>query len=444
MLPTALPALALPAAHPPMGPGEQLHALVRRLFPICRSITGDGVRQTLAILGEYLPGLQVHEVPTGTPVLDWTVPREWNIREAWVKNQRGEKVIDFEANNLHLVGYSVPVRRWVTRAELEEHLHSLPEQPGLIPYRTAYYAEAWGFCLAHTARLALTDDTYEVCIDSTLAPGALTYGELLLPGETEDEILLSCHICHPALANDNLSGVAVATYLARHLAREPRRYSYRFVFVPGTIGSLTWLSRHFDTVGRVRHGLVLTLLGGPGAFTYKQSRRGNAVVDQAAALVLAQAGVPHAVRPFSPYGYDERQYCSPGFNLPVGCFSRAPFGEFAEYHTSADNLDFVRPDQLAESLDLVQELLAVLDANRRYRSRSPYGEPQLGRRGLYKNVGGGLDGAAWQMALLWVLNLSDGQHTLLHIAERAGLPFAQVHQAAIALQGTDLLELLPD
>lgn len=444
MHPADHPTTTLPAACLPTGPGEELHALVRRLFPICRSITGDGVRQTLAILGEYLPGLRVHEVPTGTPVLDWTVPREWNIREAWVKNQRGEKVIDFEASNLHLVGYSVPVRRWVTRTELDEHLHSLPEQPGLIPYRTAYYADAWGFCLPHTQRLALTDDTYEVCIDSTLAPGALTYGELLLPGDTEAEVLLSCHICHPSLANDNLSGLAVATYLARHLAREPRHYSYRFLFVPGTIGSLTWLSRHCDTVGRIRHGLVLTLLGGPGAFTYKQSRRGNAVVDQAAALVLAQAGVPHAVRPFSPYGYDERQYCSPGFNLPVGCFSRTPFGEFAEYHTSADNLDFVRPDQLAESLQVVQELLAVLDANRRYRSRSPYGEPQLGRRGLYKNVGGGLEGAAWQMALLWVLNLSDGQHTLLHIAERAGLPFAQVHQAAIALVGTDLLEQLPD
>ncbi len=445
MLPTAPASAALPtAACPPTGPGEELHALVRRLFPICRSITGDGVRQTLAILGEYLPGLQVHEVPTGTPVLDWKVPREWNIREAWVKNQRGEKVIDFQANNLHLMSYSGPVRRWVTRAELDEHLHSLPEQPGLIPYRTTYYAEAWGFCLAHTQRLALTDDTYEVCIDSTLAPGALTYGELLLPGETEEEILLSCHICHPSLANDNLSGVAVATYLARHLAGLPRRFSYRFVLVPGTIGALTWLSRHFDTVGRVRHGLVLTLLAGPGAFTYKQSRRGTAVVDQAAALVLAEAGVPHAVRPFSPYGYDERQYCSPGFNLPVGCLSRTPFGEFAEYHTSADNLDLVRPEQLAESLHLVQELLAVLEANRRYRSRSPYGEPQLGRRGLYKNVGGGLDGAAWQLALLWVLNLSDGQHTLLHIAQRAGLPFTQVHQAATALLGTDLLELLPD
>ncbi|WP_210520960.1 DUF4910 domain-containing protein [Hymenobacter terricola] len=428
----------------PVGQGKALHELVRRLFPICRSITGDGVRQTLAILGEYLPGLQVHEVPTGTPALDWTVPREWNVRDAWVKNQRGERVIDFQAHNLHLMSYSVPVHGWFTRTELDEHLHSLPAQPGLIPYRTSYYADAWGFCLPHTQRLALTDDIYEVCIDSTLAPGALTYGELLLPGASADEVLISSHICHPSLANDNLSGLAVAAFLAQHLAQAPRQYSYRFVFVPGTIGSITWLSRNFDAVGRVRHGLVLTLLGEAGQFTYKQSRRGTAVIDRAAALVLNRAGMPHAVRAFSPYGYDERQYCSPGFDLPVGCLSRTPFGEFPEYHTSADNLDFVRPATLQASLHLVQELLAVLDANRRYRNRSPYGEPQLGRRGLYKNVGGGLDGAAWQMALLWVLNLSDGHHSLLDIAERAELPFAQVHQAATALAATDLLELLPD
>lgn len=442
---SSFPSVVLPAAtEAAAGLGEALHALMRRLFPICRSITGDGVRQTLAILGEYLPGLQVHEVPTGTPALDWTVPREWNVRDAWVKNRRGERVIDFQAHNLHLMSYSVPVHGWLTRAELDAHLHSLPAQPDLIPYRTAYYADAWGFCLPHSQRLALTDDAYEVCIDSTLAPGALTYGELLLPGQCEEEVLISCHICHPSLANDNLSGVAVATYLARHLAEAPRHYSYRFVFVPGTIGSLTWLSCNFDAVGRVRHGLVLTLLGEDAPFTYKKSRRGAAAVDRAAALVLREAGVPHAVREFSPYGYDERQYCSPGFNLPVGCLSRTPFGEFAEYHTSADNLDFVQPETLQASLRLAQELLAVLDANRRCRNLSPYGEPQLGRRGLYKNVGGGLDSAAWQLALLWVLNLSDGEHSLLDIAERAGLPFAQVRQAATALAATDLLEVLPD
>ena len=423
--------------------GEALHGLVQRLFPICRSITGDGVRRTLAILGEYLPDLQVHEVPTGTPAFDWTVPREWNVRDAWVKNQRGERVIDFQEHNLHLMSYSVPVHGWFTRTELNEHLHSLPAQPDLIPYRTSYYVDAWGFCLAHSQRLALSDELYEVCIDSTLAPGSLTYGELLLPGETDEEVLISSHICHPSLANDNLSGLAVATFLAQYLAQAPRRYSYRFVFVPGTIGAITWLSRNFDAVERVRHGLVLTLLGQNGPFTYKQSRRGTAAIDRAAAWVLGQAGVPHAVRPFSPYGYDERQYCSPGFDLPVGCLSRTPFGEFPEYHTSADNLDFVSPATLQASLELVQNILAVLDANRRYRNRSPYGEPQLGRRGLYNNVGGGPEGADWQMTLLWVLNLSDGQHSLLDIAERAGLPFGRVQQAATALAATDLLELLP-
>ncbi|WP_310395316.1 DUF4910 domain-containing protein [Hymenobacter sp.] len=434
----------------PVAPGappdlsEALHAMVRRLFPICRSITGDGVRQTLAILGEYLPGLQVHEVPTGTPAFDWTVPREWTVRDAWVKNRGGERVIDFRAHNLHLVSYSVPVRGWFSRAELDAHLHSLPAQPALIPYRTAYYADAWGFCLPHAQRLALPDEDYEVCIDTTLAPGALTYGELLLPGESPEEVLISCHLCHPSLANDNLSGLAVAAYLAQHLAQAPRRYSHRFVFVPGTIGALTWLSRNFEAVGRVRHGLVLALLGEAAPFTYKQSRRGTAIIDRAAALVLAENGLPHAVRPFSPYGYDERQYCSPGFDLPMGGLSRTPFGEFAEYHTSADNLDFVRPEALLASLHAVQEILAVLDANRRYRNRSPYGEPQLGRRGLYGPVGGNLHGAVWQLALLWVLNLSDGQHSLLDIAERSKLPFGQVLEAARALAATDLLELLPD
>ena len=438
-----------PVAHPaatapPMDLAEALHALVRRLFPICRSITGDGVRQTLAIVSEYLPDLQVHEVPSGTPALDWTVPREWNVRDAWVKNQHGERIIDFRAHNLHLVSYSVPVHGWFTRAELDEHLHSLPAQPDLIPYRTAYYADAWGFCLPHSQRLALPEGPYEVCVDSTLAPGRLTYGELLLPGEQAEEVLISCHICHPSLANDNLAGLAVATYLAQYLARAPRRYSYRFVFVPGTIGALTWLSRNAEAAGRVRHGLVLALLGEPGPFTYKRSRRGTAVVDRVAAWVLSQTSGPHAVREFSPYGYDERQYCSPGFDLPVGSLSRTPFGEFPEYHTSADNLEFVRPAALLASLRLVQDLLAVLDANRRYRNLSPYGEPQLGRRGLYNNVGGGPEGAAWRLALLWVLNLSDGQHSLLDIAERAGLPFAQVQQAATALAATDLLEALPD
>ncbi|SMB92679.1 conserved hypothetical protein [Hymenobacter roseosalivarius DSM 11622] len=414
--------------------------LVERLFPICRSITGNGVRETLAILREYLPELVVHEVPSGTPVLDWTVPAEWNIRDAWVKNEKGEKVIDFRQHNLHVLNYSTPVRSWFTRAELDEHLFSLPDQPDLIPYRTSYYQPNWGFCLAHHDRLALPEGRYEVCIDSTLdAAGALTYGELLLPGSSQEEVLISCHCCHPSLANDNLSGIAVATFLARHLAEHPRHFSYRFVFIPGTIGSITWLSRNTETVQHIQHGLVATLLGGPGNFTYKKSRRGAADVDRAVAVVLRDSRLPHEIRPFSPYGYDERQYCSPGFNLPVGCLSRTPFGEFTEYHTSADNLDFVRPEHLSQAIDIFSQVSNVLETNRYYRNLSPYGEPQLGRRGLYKGVGGGTEGADWQMAILWVLNLSDEEHSLLAIAEQSGLPYRLIERAAAALLACDLL-----
>ncbi len=423
--------------------GAAMHALLARLFPICRSITGDGVRQTLAIVREYLPALQVHEVPSGTPALDWTVPAEWSIREAWVKNAAGERVIDFRAHNLHVLQYSTPVGGWFARAELEEHLFSLPQQPDLIPYRTSYYQPNWGFCLSHHQREQLQDEYYEVCIDSTLdAAGSLTYGELVLPGASEEEVLLSCHCCHPSLANDNLSGLVVAVFLAQELARQPRRYTYRLVLGPGTIGSIVWLSRNPEAVGRIRHGLVLTLLGGPGGFTYKQSRHTTAEVDQAAALVLRDFGAAYEVRPWLPYGYDERQYGSPGFNLPVGCLSRTPFGEFAEYHTSADDVGFVQPTQLAESLSLTQALCEALEANRSYRNLSPYGEPQLGRRGLYKGVGGGQEGADWQMALLWLLNLSDGSHSLLQVAQQSGLPVALLHRAARALKAVELLQPL--
>ncbi|GAB2778959.1 DUF4910 domain-containing protein [Hymenobacter latericoloratus] len=420
-----------------------MHALLARLFPICRSLTGNGVRETLAIVREYLPELQVHEVPSGTPALDWMVPAEWNIRDAWVKNAAGERVIDFRAHNLHVLQYSTPVRGWFSRAELEEHLFSLPQQPDLIPYRTSYYQPNWGFCLSHRQRQQLQEEHYEVCIDSTLdESGALTYGELVLPGASEEEVLLSCHCCHPSLANDNLSGLVVAVFLMQELARQPRRYTYRLVLGPGTIGSIVWLSRNPEAVGRIRHGLVLTLLGGPGGFTYKQSRRATAEVDRAAALVLRDSGTTYEVRPWLPYGYDERQYCSPGFNLPVGCLSRTPFGEFAEYHTSADNLSFVQPAQLVESLRLAEDFCAALEANRTYQNLSPYGEPQLGRRGLYKGVGGGQEGADWQMALLWLLNLSDGSHNLLQVAEQSGLGVALLHRAARALETAGLLQPL--
>jgi aminopeptidase-like protein len=410
--------------------GDRLHQHVAALFPICRSITGEGLRETLEYIGRRLP-LEMHEVPSGTKVLDWTIPREWTIHDAFVATLDGRRVIDFQRNNLHILQYSVPIDRVVSRQELDEHLFSLPDQPELIPYRTAYYAETWGFCLAHHDRLALTDDKYQVRIDSTLAPGSLSYGECLLRGATADEVLISAHCCHPSLANDNLSSIAVAIELDRWLMIEPRRYSYRLLFMPGTIGAIAWLHTNRDTVQRIRHGLVLTCLGDPAPVSYKQSRRGDASIDRYVTAVLRDEGHADRVLPFTPIGYDERQYCSPGFNLPVGRLSRSPGGTFPEYHTSADNLDLVRPDALADSLRVMQRIVEMIERDETWRNTSPYGEPQLGRRGLY--------GRHDQETMLWVLNLSDGTNSLLDIAERSGQPFEAVVAAADALAKAGLL-----
>jgi len=417
-------------------------ALIQELFPICRSITGNGVRQTLAILQRYIP-LEIIEVPSGTPVLDWTVPREWNIRDAYIARPDGTHIVDFAANNLHIVQYSRPVDAVMPLAELRSHLHTLPDRPEWIPYRTTYYAENWGFCLTHNQLLGLADGRYRVVIDADLAPGHLGYGELLIRGESGDTILFSCHICHPSLANDNLSGIAVATMLARHIQTLRSRYSYRFLFIPGTIGSLTWLARNEDKLGSITHGLVLSCLGDAGNITYKQSRRGNAAIDRIVAHVLCHDELSHSIRPFVPYGYDERQYCSPGFDLPVGCLMRTPNGEYPEYHSSADNLSLLRPQSLAHSLAVLRRIVALIEGDAVYRSSNPKGEPQLGRRGLYASMGGQRSAGYDQMALLWVLNLADGRHSLLDMAERAGVPFATIRAAADALVAVDLLEPLP-
>ena len=419
--------------------GEELYKLVAELYPICRSITGDGVRRTLEIVDREVGGLAVSEVPTGTQVLDWTVPREWNVRDAWVADVAGERVIDFQASNLHLLGYSMPVRATMPLAELKQHLFTLPDHPDWVPWRTSYYAGRWGFCASQRLVDSLPDGDYEACVDTTLADGHLTYGEHLVEGQTDEEVLVSCHVCHPSLANDNLSGIAVATGLARRLAERRPRYSYRFLFAPGTIGSITWLARNQDRLDRVRHGLVLSGLGDPGGFTWKRSRRGDTVIDRAMAHVLGRSGRPHQLVDFSPYGYDERQYCSPGFNLPVGRLSRTPFATYPEYHTSADDLDFVGPGQLADSLEVCQEVVEVLEGDRTYLNLSPKGEPQLGKRGLYGQIGGRSDAEERQMAMLWVLNLSDGGMSLLEVAERAGLPFALVAEVAGALEAAGLL-----
>lgn len=422
--------------------GREMHRFAADLYPICRSITGEGIRQTLAIIQKRIR-LETFAVPTGTPVLDWTVPKEWNIRDAYLKAPSGERIVDFQKHNLHVVNYSTPVHATLPLSELKPHLFTIPEHPEWIPYRTAYYKEDWGFCLSHRQMEALEDGDYEVCIDSTLEDGNLTYGECYLPGQLDDEVLISCHACHPSLANDNLSGLAVATFLAGLLAGQSLRYSYRFLFIPGTIGAITWLAQSPETVRRIRHGLVLTCLGDSGDFHYKKSRQGNAEIDRATAHVLAHCSSSPEVLKFSPYGYDERQYCSPGYNLAVGCLMRSVWGSFPEYHTSADNLDFIQPQQLAGSLRACAAIVDVLEGNRRYRNLKPYGEPQLGRRGLYRSTGGGDIGAEIN-ARLWVLNFSDGEHSLLDIAERSGVSFALIHEAAGLLCQKGLLSPVVD
>jgi len=291
--------------------------------------------------------------------------------------------------------------------------------------------------------LTFEDGDYEVCIDSSLEDGHLTYGECYLPGGSTDEVLISCHVCHPSLANDNLSGLTVATALAELLSGRDLRYSYRFLFIPGTIGAIAWLAQNRESAGRIRHGLVLTCIGDAGGFHYKKSRRGNAEIDQAVVHVLRHYGESSEILEFSPYGYDERQYCSAGFNLPVGCLMRSVWGTFPEYHTSADNLEFIQPSQLAGSLRVGAAVVDVLEENRRYRNLSPYCEPQLGKRGLYRAAGGEAIGMEIN-ARLWVLNLSDGEHSLLDIAERSGLPFTAISDAAELLRQSGLLAAIPD
>jgi aminopeptidase-like protein len=418
--------------------GEAMYGLVAELYPICRSITGDGVRETLDRIACHVD-LVRHEVPSGTRVFDWTVPREWNVTDAWVRNAAGERVVDFRRSNLHVVGYSVPVRRRMSRAELAPHLHSLPEHPRWIPWRSSYYEEGWGFCLEHDRLAALPDGEYDVGIESRLEDGSLTYGEYALAGASRDEFLFSCHTCHPSLCNDNLSGIALVAWLAKLLRPLELRWSYRFLFVPGTIGAITWLARNESRTAAIRHGLVVACVGDGGRFQYKRSRRG-AAIDRVVEHVLRHCGADHEIRDFSPYGYDERQYCSPGFDLPVGSLTRTPHGGFPEYHTSADDLDLVAPRHLAESLARYLEVVDVVENDRRYLNRNPKCEPQLGRRGLYRALGGAPDLPRAEMALLWVLNLSDGTNSLLDIATRAEVDFGTIRDAATLLHAHGLLE----
>ena len=416
---------------------RELWPLLGELYPLCRSITGNGVRQTLDRMARYLP-FERTEVPSGTPAFDWEIPREWNVRDAYVAEVSGRRVIDFQQHSLHLLNYSVPVRKTMTLEELQPHLYSLPQQPDWIPYRTSYYREQWGFCLRHRDRIALGPGPYEVVIDSTLAPGSLTYAEHRVPGTGNGEAIVYTHTCHPSLANDNLTGLVAALALARAMKMQKPRLTWHFIFGPGTIGSLAWLSRNEASVPKIRGGLVTGLLGDPGALTYKRSRRGTTPTDRAVAYALAKLGAPHRLTEFEPYGYDERQFCSPGFDLPVGRLTRSPNGQYPEYHSSGDDLTLISEGQLAESIRALAHVIGVLDENRTVINLLPKGEPRLGKRGLYGNVGGGAP-AEFEHALLWVLSLSDGGPDLLAIAERSGLDFYLIARAAAALEDRQLV-----
>jgi aminopeptidase-like protein len=423
--------------------GAEMHLAIRELYPICRSIAGPGLRRSLGMLQRIAP-LELREVPSGKQVFDWTVPREWTLRSARLSGPDGELIADADRLNLHVLNYSIPFRGKVELDELQRHLHSVPDRPALVPYRTSYYREDWGFCISHEQRARLGPGTYDVDIDTTLSDGSLTYGELVVHGSLEEEILVSSHCCHPALANDNLSGMVLTATLARILGTMAPRYTYRFLFVPGTIGSITWLALNEERASRIVHGLVAACVGDPGPFTYKRSRRGDAEIDRAVAHVLEHCGQPHRVRDFTPYGYDERQYCSPGFDLPVGSLTRTPHGEYPEYHTSGDNPDLVTQDALAGSLRRYLEVFEVLEGNLVYVNVLPRCEPQLGKRGLYGTIGGQSHASDRQLAMLWVLNLCDGTRSLLDVAERARMPFSEVRAAATALEAAGLLGMVPE
>lgn len=421
--------------------GERAYALACELFPICRSLTGPGVRQTLRILQRELPELTFHEVPSGTRCFDWTVPSEWSIREAYIATEDGRRVVDFSSHNLHVVGYSLPVDAVMTLEELRPHLYSLPDQPDAIPYVTSYYSERWGFCLTHRQLESLAPGQYRVKIDATLAPGSLTYGELLIPGQRDEEIFLSTYVCHPSMGNNEVSGPVVTAKIARWLRALPtRRFSYRVVFIPETIGSLVYLSRNLDVMKRrIVAGFNVTCVGDERAYSYLPSRQGNSIADRAALHALRhQAGADGFVRySFLDRGSDERQYCSPGVDLPVASIMRSKYGTYPEYHTSLDDLSFISPAGLSGAIAAIARAILAVEVNGRYRA-TVLGEPQLGRRGLYPTLGARV-GHQVARRVADVLAYSDGKHDLLAIADLLGVPVWELANVVQQLLAHELL-----
>lgn len=364
-----------------------MYDLAERMFPICRSITGNGLRKSLEIIREELPEIKITEVPTGTQVFDWTVPKEWNISDGWIRTKQGETIVDFNETNLHVVGYSVPVHKTVSREELLEHVYTIPEQPDWIPYVTSYYKERWGFCMTERQKQTLTDDEYEVMIDSTLEDGSLTYGELVLKGDTEDEILITTYLCHPSMANDELSGPCVQTELVKYLKSLPkRRYTYRFVWNPETIGSIAYLSKNLETMQQhVKAGFVLSCVGDNRAYSMISSKYADTLADRVLENVLKFHDPAYKRFSFLERGSDERQYGSAGVDLPVCGFCRSKYQQFPEYHSSADNMDLISPEGLQGAYEVMVKVINALENNYHYQMLCKC-EPQLGKRGLYPTI----------------------------------------------------------
>lgn len=420
----------------------ELEQYFDRLFPINRSLTGDGNRMSLKILSEIVD-IELVEVSSGTQCFDWTVPPEWNVREAWIKNGAGTTIVDFKDLNLHVLGYSVPFRGQLSRKNLDSHLYSIPDMPEAVPYLTSYYKERWGFCLTHNQRVNLKEDTYEVLVDSDLNPyGSMTYGEAFIKGASDAEILLSTYICHPSLANNELSGPLVTSFIYKLLKGKKLRYSYRFLFLPETIGAIYYLSKYGDRLkDKLIAGFVVTTIGDKGPFTYKRSRLGDSLPDRAVEIVLTQTEIDFTIEDFFPNGSDERQYCSPGFNLPVGSLMRTRYGKYKEYHTSDDNKSFISFDAMQKSVEKYVEVIDVIEKNRIYTNQFPFCEPQLGKRGLYPTLGSQKDDQEYVNATLCLLNLADGTNDLIAISKRSKINFNLLNQVAEKLLIHDLINI---
>ena len=449
--------------------GNEMFQLMEELFPICRSITGNGVRQTLKIIKKHIP-LEIHEVPTGTNVFDWTIPKEWNINDAYIIDPDGNKIVDFKESNLHVLNYSIPINQKISFSDLKKHIHTIPEKPDLIPYVTSYYSENWGFCMKHNEFMKLKEGDYQILIDSELNNGNLTYGEYYIRGKSESEILLTCYVCHPSMCNDNLSGVVLLTMLAKYLQTFKNNYSIRFLFIPETIGAIAWLHINEVNISKIKHGLIATCLGDSGSLTYKKTRDSNNEIDKAVVNVLKKSGKEFRILDFFPWGSDERQFCSPGFNLSVGSLFRSIYGtdEFPEYHTSGDNLNFMSITSLAESFSIYFSILFELDNNfylqsdksnlsknlikdskketsksTKYLNLNPKCEPQLGKRGIYHQIGGQestMKQRKMEFEIFWILNLSDGNNSIQDISRRSGIPLSDLQSSIKILINSKLLK----